>query len=177
MRIRNGSGNGRNVRIVAGAAAVVAVLAVGGCSSDDAKDGTDGTAGKDKASDGGSSSSAAPDGGSSGSAGSAKDAEGIWSATTGGQAVVLVIGGEQASLSSGDGHLCSGTVTAAGKPTLDLKCADGNTDRTTGAIESNDGKTMKVSWKAGTTDTFTKSADGKLPTGLPTGLPSGLPTN
>ncbi|MEV3856859.1 hypothetical protein AB0J38_21320 [Streptomyces sp. NPDC050095] len=164
----------RNIRAIAGAAAVVAALAVSGCSSDDG--------GKDKASDSGSSgSSQAPDGsassgsGDSGSAGSVKDTEGIWSATTSGQPVVLVIGGKQASLSSA-GHLCTGTLADTGKPMLTLTCADGNNDRTMGAVESNDGTTMKVSWDAGTTDTFTKSKDGNLPTGLPTGLPSGLPT-
>ncbi|MFI0238154.1 hypothetical protein [Streptomyces sp. NPDC016845] len=163
-------------RIVAGVAVVVAALAVTGCSSDD------GDGGKDESAP---TSSAAPDGGSSsgsssdapsGSAGSAKDTEGIWSATTDGKAVVLVVGGEQAALSTGDGHLCNGTVSGTGTPTLDLKCADGNTDRTTGTIESNDGSTMKVSWKTGAEDTFTKSTDGKLPTGLPTSLPSGPQT-
>ncbi|MFJ9040917.1 hypothetical protein ACIRF8_30630 [Streptomyces sp. NPDC102406] len=166
MRIRK--------QAVAGVAAVVAALAVAGCSGD-------GGGGKDKTSDGGSSSSAAPDGGSpsgtpTGSSGSAGNIEGIWSATTGGQAVVLVVGGKQASLSTGDGHLCTGTVTSGGKPTLTLKCADGNNDRTTGSVESHDGTTMKVSWDAGADDTFTRSTDGKLPSGLPTGLPSGLPT-
>ncbi|NEB79630.1 hypothetical protein G3I40_31080 [Streptomyces sp. SID14478] len=157
------------MRVVAGAAAVVAALAVAGCSSDDGGDKD-----KDKASDSGAPSSSAPDGGSSsgGSAGSAKDAEGIWSATTDGQAVVLVVGGKQASLSTADGHLCTGAVSDTGKPVLTLKCADGNTDRTTGSVESNDGKTMKVSWDGGASDTFTKSADGKLPTGLPSGLPT-----
>ncbi|WP_372349991.1 hypothetical protein [Streptomyces sp. KL116D] len=159
----------RNVRVVAGAAAVVAALAVTGCSSDDG--GKD--KGKDKASDG-SSSSAAPDGGASsgGSTGSAKDAEGIWSATTDGKPVVLVVGGKQASLSTGDGHLCVGALADMGKPMLNLKCADGSTDRTMGAIESNDGTTMKVSWDAGARDTFTKSKDGKLPEGLPSGMPT-----
>jgi hypothetical protein len=175
VRIRN--------RVVAGVAVVVAALAVTGCSSDDGDGGKE----KDKASDGGSSSSASPGGGSpsgsagadgsAGSAGSAKDTEGIWSATTGGQAVVLVVGGQQASLSTGDGHLCTGTVSGTGKPALSLKCADGNTDRTAGTVRSNDGTTMKVSWGAGADDTFTKAADGKLPSGLPTGLPSGLPTS
>ncbi|MFJ8826238.1 hypothetical protein ACIREE_31280 [Streptomyces sp. NPDC102467] len=163
----------RTVRGIAGAAAVAAALVVTGCSSDDS--GKD--KGADQASDSSSSSAATDGGASSGSAGSAKDTEGIWSATTDGQAVVLVVGGKQASLSTGDGHLCTGTVTESGKPTLDLKCADGNNDRTAGSVESNDGKTMKVSWGAGAADTFTKSADGKLPTGLPTGLPSGMPTN
>ncbi|MEU6390099.1 hypothetical protein [Streptomyces sp. NPDC046939] len=156
-------------RVVAGVAVAAAALAVTGCSSDD----SDG--GKDK---GASTSSAAPDSGASSSApsGSARDTEGVWSATTDGKAVVLVVGGEQVALSTGDGHLCNGTVSGTGKPTLDLKCADGSTDRTKGTIESNDGSTMKVSWGAGATDTFTKSKDGNLPTGLPTSLPSGLPT-
>ncbi|WP_338698883.1 hypothetical protein V2W30_21715 [Streptomyces sp. Q6] len=165
----------RNVRVVAGVAALVAALAVSGCSGDDGGgDGDSGGGGQDTAS--ASASSAAPDGGSAGSAGSAKDAEGIWSATTDGQAVVLVIGGKQASLSTGDGHLCTGGVADTGKLTLNLKCADGDTDRGTGTIESNDGTKMTVSWDAGAKDTFTKSKDGKLPTDLPTGLPSGLPT-
>ncbi|MZD09069.1 hypothetical protein GTW43_28915 [Streptomyces sp. SID5785] len=165
----------RNVRIAAGAAALVAALAVTGCSSDSDDGGK-----KDSGAGGGSTASSAPDdggssdgsSGSSGSSGSTKDAEGIWSATTGGQPVVLVIGAKQASLSTGDGHLCTGTVADGGKPTLLLKCADGSTDRTTGAIESNDGSTMKVSWDGGTNDAFTKSKDGKLPDGLPSGLPS-----
>ncbi|MET9493559.1 hypothetical protein [Streptomyces sp. NPDC006552] len=158
-----------------GAAAVVAALAVTGCSGDDGNDTA--SDGPSSAASGGASSGADDSGAAgSGSPGSAKDSEGIWSATTGGQAVVLVVGGAQASLSTGDGHLCTGTVTGAQKPALDLKCADGNTDRTVGTVESNDGTTMKVTWKAGTADTFTKSADGKLPTGLPTGLPSGMPT-
>ncbi|MER5951692.1 hypothetical protein ABT127_37205 [Streptomyces sp. NPDC001904] len=165
----------RNVRIVVGAAAAVAALAVSGCSGDDG--------GSDKGA--GASSSAAPDASASDSAsgsgsdsgsGSAKDAVGIWSATTDGKPVVLVIGGRQASLSTGDGHLCTGTVTGSGTRTLSLTCADGSTDRTAGTIESNDGSTMKVSWKAGTQDTFKKSANGQLPTDLPTSLPSGLPT-
>ncbi|WP_223206083.1 hypothetical protein [Streptomyces xanthii] len=159
----------RNVRIVAGAAAVVAALAVTGCSSDS------GGGKKDRGSDSGSSSSAdgGSTGGSSGSAGSVKDTEGIWSATSGGQPVVLVVGGKQASLSTGDGHLCSGTVSDGAAPTFVLKCADGSTDRTTGKVESNDGKSMQVSWDGGKTDAFTKSEDGKLPTGLPSGLPTG----
>ncbi|RAJ88430.1 MULTISPECIES: hypothetical protein [unclassified Streptomyces] len=162
----------RNVRIAAGAAAAVAALAVSGCSGDDG--------GSDKGA-AGSSSAAAPTAGSSDGAsgsdsgsGSSKDPVGIWSATTDGKPVVLVIGGQQASLSTGDGHLCTGTL--AGEETLSLRCADGDTTRTAGTIESNDGSTMKVSWKAGAQDTFKKSANGQLPTDLPTSLPSGLPT-
>nr|WP_237551478.1 hypothetical protein [Streptomyces sp. SID8367] len=147
-------------------------MAVSGCSGDDG--------GSDKGA-AGSSSAAAPTAGSSDGAsgsdsgsGSSKDPVGIWSATTDGKPVVLVIGGQQASLSTGDGHLCTGTL--AGEETLSLRCADGDTTRTAGTIESNDGSTMKVSWKAGAQDTFKKSANGQLPTDLPTSLPSGLPT-
>ena len=157
----------RNVRIVAGVAAVAAALAVTGCSSDSGDGGGKKDRGSSSSTDGGST------GGSAGSAGSAQDAEGIWSATSGGQPVVLVVGGKQASLSTGDGHLCSGTVSDGGTPTFVLKCADGNTDRTTGKVESNDGTTMQVSWDGGKTDMFKKSKDGNLPTGLPSGLPTG----
>ncbi|MEU6845673.1 hypothetical protein ABZ930_27750 [Streptomyces sp. NPDC046716] len=165
----------RNVRIAVGAAAAVAALAVSGCSGDDG--GSDkGAAGSSSAAtpDAGSSDGSSDSGSGSGSgSGSSKDPVGIWSATTDGKPVVLVIGGEQASLSTGDGHLCTGTVTGSA---LSLTCADGDTARSAGTIESNDGSTMKVSWKAGAQDTFKKSANGQLPTDLPTTLPSGLPT-
>ncbi|MCX3063234.1 hypothetical protein [Streptomyces beihaiensis] len=160
----------RNKHVWVVTAAAVAALAVTGCSSangggNGGNDGND----KGKPSDGASS----PSGSSGGSAGSVKDAEGIWSATTGGRPVVLVVGGKQASLSTGDGHLCSGAVADAGKPTISLTCADGDTTRSLGTVASNDGTTMKVAWDGGTTDTFTKSENGKLPN-LPSALPSGL---
>ncbi|MFI5662751.1 hypothetical protein [Streptomyces sp. NPDC051684] len=101
-----------------------------------------------------------------------KDAEGVWKASGGGKPVVLVVGAQQAALTTADGHLCTGTLTGAGKPTLSLRCADGNTDRTKGAVESNDGSTMRIAWDAGRQDTFKKAKDGELPTGLPSGLPT-----
>ncbi|MFD7295654.1 hypothetical protein ACFV9W_20400 [Streptomyces sp. NPDC059897] len=101
-----------------------------------------------------------------------KDAEGVWKASGGGKPVVLVVGAKQAALTTADGHLCTGTLAGDGKPTLTLRCADGNTDRTKGAVESNDGGTMRVSWDGGTKDTFKKAKDGELPTGLPSGLPT-----
>ncbi|WP_394431919.1 hypothetical protein [Streptomyces sp. SGAir0957] len=164
MRIRK--------RIVAGVAVAVAALAVTGCSSDDGDGGKDEGAATSSAAPDGGASSGAPSG-SAGTAGSAGSTEGIWSATTDGKAVVLVVGDGQVALSTGDGHLCNGTVSGTGKPVIDLTCADGSTDRAKGTIASNDGSTMKVSWKDGTEDTFTKSTDGKLPTGLPSGLPTG----
>ncbi|MFJ4713232.1 hypothetical protein [Streptomyces sp. NPDC088785] len=161
----------RNVRIAVGTAAVAAALAVSGCSGDGG-DGA-GRSGAGATASSSASASAAPEGSAGSGSGSAEDAVGIWSATTDGQAVVLVIGGRQASLSTGDGHLCTGTVTGTGERTLTLKCADGNTDRTAGTVESNDGSTMRVSWKAGARDTFKRSTNGKLPTGLPSGVPTG----
>ncbi|MHC5263073.1 hypothetical protein ACYSUO_34765 [Streptomyces sp. UC4497] len=170
----------RTVRFGVGAAAVVAVLALGGCSGGGDDDGGGGkAAGSDdpskSASSGGSSPSDGPSSGSpsagSGSS-SVKDAEGIWKASTGGKPVVLVVGAKQAALTTSDGHLCTGTLAGSGKPTLTLRCADGNTDRTKGTVESNDGSTMRVSWDAGQSDTFKKSKDGELPTSLPSGLPT-----
>ncbi|MHB9753058.1 hypothetical protein ACYBSK_01565 [Streptomyces sp. BYX5S] len=174
----------RTVRGGVGAvAAVLAVLVVGGCGGDDGGgDEKDAAAGGSSASASASASapaSASPgeeasgDGASAGAgAGSVKDAQGIWSATSDGKPVVLVVGDKQAALTTGDGHLCTGTLTGADKPALTLKCADGNTDRTAGSVESNDGSTMRVSWKTGEQDTFKKTKGGELPTALPSGLPT-----
>ncbi|MET8474371.1 hypothetical protein ABZY90_11370 [Streptomyces sp. NPDC006422] len=175
---------GRTVRGVVGAAAVVAALAVSGCSGGGGD--SDGGGGKE------TSSSAAPDGGSSSGAGSdsgsgsdsdsdsgneagagtAKDAEGIWKASTDGKPVVLVVGARQAALTTADGHLCTGTLSGSDQPKLSLKCADGDTERTAGEVESNDGGTMRIAWDAGKKDTFKKSKGDKLPTDLPSGLPT-----
>jgi len=89
---------------------------------------------------------------------------------TDGKPVALSITGKTAAVLA-DGHACTGEVADHGKPMLTLKCADGNTDRTMGAVESNDGTTMVVSWDAGKRDTLTKTDPGKLPD-----LPSGIPT-
>lgn len=65
-----------------------------------------------------------------------------------------------------DSHVCSGTAKDMGKPMLALTCADGNTDRTMGAIESNDGRTVVVSWDGGTKDKLAKTDADSLE-GLP----------
>lgn len=166
----------RNVRVAVGALTVVAVLAVGGCSGggDDegkAKDQSKGTP-SEASSPAESGSDSGSDSDSSSGPGSVKDAEGVWKASDSGKPVVLVVGAKQAALTTADGHLCTGTLTGAGKPTLALRCADGNTDRTKGAVESNDGSTMRIAWDAGKQDTFKKAKDGELPTGLPSGLPT-----
>ncbi|MFK8912485.1 hypothetical protein [Streptomyces sp. YS-3] len=163
----------RHVRDGAGAVALAACLALAGCSSSDSGDKP-----KDKSPDGGGqSASATPTGGSgNGSSGgkvAAKDIAGAWAAVLQGKPTALVISGTTVAL--GGEHTCSGTVNDNGMAMIELKCADGNTDRVAGMPSlSKDGKTLTVKWEGGKSDTFTKSElDGKLPAGIPT---AGLPT-
>lgn len=153
----------KRVRTSVAAAGLVAAaaLVLAGCGSDGGDD-----AGKAKA-------STAPTnaGGDAGTGGDSGNIEGAWAGVTEGKAVSLAVTGTKAVLLA-DGHACTGEVSDMGKQMLSLKCADGNTDRTMGSIESNDGKTLVISWGAGAKDTLTKSAAGKLPTGLPTGIPT-----
>ncbi|WP_260848623.1 hypothetical protein [Streptomyces sp. SLBN-118] len=146
------------------AAGLVAALALTGCGSSDSDDAGKGT----------TSATPTEAGGDSGSASGSID--GAWSGVTDGKAVALSVSGKTAAV-VGDGHVCTGEVTDhGGKPMLSLKCADGNTDRTMGSIESNDGSKLVISWDGGAKDTLSKTAPGKLPEGLPTGLPTGIPT-
>ncbi|MFF0062757.1 hypothetical protein ACFYRC_14610 [Streptomyces sp. NPDC005279] len=147
-------------RSVAAAGLVAAAaLVLSGCGSDGGDD-----AGKEKA------STAPTEAGGDAGAGSG-NIEGAWAGVNEGKAVSLAVTGTKAVLLA-DGHACTGEVSDMGKQMLSLKCADGNTDRTMGSIESNDGKTLVISWDAGAKDTLIKSAAGKLPTGLPTGIPT-----
>ncbi|MFD9219901.1 hypothetical protein ACFWDI_07715 [Streptomyces sp. NPDC060064] len=146
------------VRRSVAAAGLVAALALTGCGSSD-------DAAKDKP-----STTPTQAGGGGGDAASG-NIEGAWAGVTESKAVSLAVTGTKAVLLA-DGHACTGEVSDMGKQMLSLKCADGNTDRTMGTIESNDGKTLVISWDAGAKDTLTKSAAGKLPTGLPTGIPT-----
>ena len=156
------------VRTSVAAAGLVAVLALTGCSSD--SDGG-GDAGKD------TSSSAPTEAGSTGGGGSGEDAkgeslEGTWAGTTDGKIVALSVTGTTAGVIA-DGHACTGTLQDHdGEQMLSLKCADGSKDRTMGSIESNDGKTLVVSWEGGAKDTLKKSDPGAMPSGLPEGLPT-----
>lgn len=151
----------------------LACLALAGCSSSDGGDKP-----KDK-STGGTGQSASPGAsggsgnGSSGGTVAAKDIAGAWAAVLKGRPTALVISGTTVAL--GGEHTCSGTVSDNGMAMIELKCADGNTDRAAGMPSlSADRKSLTVKWEGGTTDTFTKSElDGKLPTGVPT---AGLPT-
>ncbi|MFF3288927.1 hypothetical protein [Streptomyces sp. NPDC003023] len=150
------------VRTAAVAAGFFAALALTGCGSGESDD-----AGKDAK----ASASPAETGGDTGGEGRSRDIEGTWTGTSEGKPVALSVTGGNAALVA-DGHACTGEVQDMGKQMLSLKCADGNTDRTMGSIESNDGTTLVISWDAGKKDTLKKSEDGELPDGLPTGLPT-----
>ena len=154
-------------------AALVAALALTACGSDDKGD-----SGKDAGAGSGSQEqeSAAPGAGSEDSdSGDAGDAgagalEGTWAGLSEGKAVALSVASGKVALVA-DQHVCQGEAKDMGKVMLSLTCADGNTDRTAGMVESNDGKTIVISWDAGADDTLTKTDPGKMPTGLP-----GMPT-
>lgn len=138
---------------------LLTALALTGCSSDGDKDSADKgtTPSTAPSSAGDASSGTGSDGGGGDSAGDLKALEGAWAGQTGGKAVVLSVASGKAVVVA-DSHVCTGTAKAmGGKPMLDLKCADGDTARTMGAIESNDGKTVVVSWDGGAKDTLAKT--------------------
>lgn len=149
------------VRVAAAAAGLVVALALTGCGSGD--DGGD--QGKASA----SPTESAGQGGDE--AQKPRDVEGTWAGVTDAKPVVLSVKDGKAALLA-DGHACTGAVEDHGGQMLSLMCADGNTDRTMGAIESNDGTTLVVSWDAGKKDTLKKSDGASLPEGLPTALPT-----
>jgi hypothetical protein len=145
----------KGVRTSVAAAGLVAALALTGCGSGGSDDSEKGKA------------AATPTAGQD-----AGTIEGAWSGKTdGGKTVDLAITSKKVVLLA-DGHACSGEVADMGKPMLQLQCADGNTDRTMGTIESHDGKTLVISWDAGAKDTLTRTVAGELPKGLPTGIPT-----
>ncbi|MEV4880823.1 hypothetical protein [Streptomyces cyaneofuscatus] len=148
-------------------AALAASLALTACGSDD-------DAGKGSGSDAGSS--AAPgDGQGSGDAGAdAAALEGTWVELTDSKNVTVSIAAGKVALVA-DQAVCQGDVKDMGEVMLALKCTGGADDRTMGAIESNDGKKLVLSWGGGLKDTLSKAAPGKLPTDLPS-LPSDLPS-
>ncbi|MFI1227072.1 MULTISPECIES: hypothetical protein [unclassified Streptomyces] len=146
--------------VVAGLAVSLALTA---CGSDE-----DG--GKDSAPD--STAGATPGGG--GDEGSGESAgtdaaalEGTWVGLTDGKNVTVSVAARKVALVA-DQSVCQGDVKdMGGEPMLALKCTGGGTDRTMGAIESNDGTELVLSWDGGVKDTLTKADPGKLPTGMP----------
>ncbi|MFJ2743531.1 hypothetical protein ACIO3O_28205 [Streptomyces sp. NPDC087440] len=164
------------VRTAAGTAALAAVLLLTGCSSDSGKG--DGAADKGKAPSGAPSTGTGDSAGTStpppGDAG-AGSVDGEWAATKDGKMVALSIHDGMAGI-AGE-NMCTGTVARQGTVTLNLKCANGNTDRAKGTVTPGaDGKTLTVKWEgSGIEDTFTKAPSGGLPSDIPTKLPSDLP--
>lgn len=157
------------------ATGLLTAFALTGCGGDSDKGGADSGSGSTVTpTPAGSAGGAGEDSGSGadGATGGLKALEGAWAGQTDGKAVVLSVASGKAVIVA-DSHVCSGTAKDMGKPMLALTCADGNTDRTMGAIESNDGKTVVVSWDGGAKDTLAKTDADSLE-GLPD-LPD-LPT-
>ncbi|MFF7793137.1 hypothetical protein [Streptomyces sp. NPDC007991] len=160
------------VRVAAAAAGLAGVLVLSACSGD-------GGSGDDSASSPAPSATASAgtggdsgSGSDTGSGGSAAGAlAGSWLATTGGKAVALVITGKQAALFATGGSVCTGTAgEQSGTRMIRMKCTDGSKDRTTGRVDSVNGRSLKVTWEGGIgAETYQKAEGGKLPTGLPTG--------
>lgn len=157
------------MRTSVAAAGLVVALTLTGCGGSDSGDDS---SSKDKGSstpapsepDTGDGESTPADGASAGGL------EGTWAGTTGGKAVALSVKEGKAALIA-DEHICQGDIEdMGGEPMLSLKCADGNTDRTMGSIDSNDGKTLVLSWEGGAKDRLAKTEPGKLPGGLPTDI-------
>lgn len=149
---------------------LVGALALTACTDDG---GSDDGAGKDDTSSAAPSASASAEtgGGTGGSpSATASEIEGSWLATTGGDAVALMVTGDKAALFATGGTVCSGTAGEdAGTRTIRLKCTDGSEDRATGTVESVDGTSLTVKWQGALgTETYTKSEGGSLPPGLPT---------
>ncbi|MDX3607656.1 MULTISPECIES: hypothetical protein [unclassified Streptomyces] len=143
-------------------AALAASVALTACGSDGPK----------KESDADAPASATPgtgeDSGESG--GSAVDTaalEGTWVGLTDGKNVTVSIASSKVALVA-DQSVCQGDVKdMGGEPMLALKCTDGGTERTMGAIDSVDGSKLVVSWDGGAKDTLAKAEAGKLPSGMP----------
>ncbi|MFJ4922298.1 hypothetical protein [Streptomyces sp. NPDC088725] len=167
------------VKASVAAAGLAAALALTGCGGGDSgNDGAD-KAGSSAAADTspGTAADATPSAGAPASGSGpvsetaeAKRIEGAWKGLTDGGTVALSVLEGKAVLIA-DQHVCSGSVQDMGEPMLVLTCSDGNTDRAMGAIESNDGKTLVLSWGA-KKDTLKKADPAKLPGGLPTNFPS-----
>ncbi|MFJ6516391.1 hypothetical protein ACIQMO_34020 [Streptomyces sp. NPDC091406] len=146
-------------------AALAASFALTACGSDDAaKDsGTDASASATPGAGGGEDSGESAGGRNV----DAAALEGTWVGLTDGKNVTVSIAARQVALVA-DQSVCQGEVKdMGGEPMLALKCTDGGTDRTMGAIDSVDGSKLVVSWDGGAKDTLAKAEAGKLPSGMP----------
>lgn len=166
----------RSLRAAAVALGLAGALALTACSDDggsgDGSNGSSGSSGGDTSSSADPGASAGTDagGGTGGSPSAGDGLEGSWLATTGGQAVALIVTGDKAGLFATGGTVCSGTAAeATGARTIRLKCTDGSDDRATGKVASVDGTSLTVTWEGGLgEETFTRSEGGSMPPGLPT---------
>ncbi|GAA4907117.1 hypothetical protein ACFPM3_13450 [Streptomyces coeruleoprunus] len=153
---------------VLAAVAVASALALTACGSG-------------KGDEPGKGASAAPSGGASAPAGghgagsTLASVEGSWSGMTDGKLVNLTVSASGQAVLITEAHVCQGTAKEAGHVTLALTCKDGSTDRTTGTVESADGKQLVVAWDGGKKDTLAKTS-APMPTDLPSVLPSGMPS-
>ncbi|PJN26431.1 hypothetical protein CG717_28915 [Streptomyces sp. CB02613] len=145
-------------------AALAASFALTACGSDDAQ--------KDSGADAPASATPGAGGGegSGESGGGSVDAaalEGTWVGLTDGKNVTVSIAARKVALVA-DKSVCQGDAKdMGGEPMLALKCTDGGTERTMGAIDSVDGSKLVVSWDGGAKDTLAKAEAGKLPSGMP----------
>ncbi|MFD0021856.1 hypothetical protein [Streptomyces sp. NPDC058382] len=149
------------------ATGLLTALALTGCGSDGDKASSDKDSGSASAppAGGGDASDSSTGGGDGASTGGIKALEGAWAGQSDGKAVVLSVASGKAVVVA-DSHVCSGSAKGTDKVTLELKCADGDTARTAGSIESNDGKTVVVAWDGGGKDTLAKTDADSLE-GLP----------
>lgn len=136
------------------------------------------------------SSSPSPSPSPSASASAARgELDGSWLATSGGQAVVLVLNGDEAGLFASRGTVCGGRVTeVSGRPAIRLLCGgeggkngenaqggEGGRDRErgTGTVDSVTADSLKVTWEGSVgVETFTRAEGGTLPSGVPSGVPT-----
>ncbi|MEU5657879.1 hypothetical protein ABZ802_20035 [Streptomyces sp. NPDC047737] len=147
------------------AAALVAALTLSACSSGD-----EDSSGVTPSAGSASARSTAPTDDGAATAETAEAAaalEGTWTGGTRSDPVALSVTSGKVALIA-DRHVCQGEVKHTGEVELALTCLDGDTDRTSGTVTSNDGEKLVVSWEAGAEDTLAKTAAGTLSPGPPT---------
>ncbi|MFJ4972938.1 hypothetical protein [Streptomyces sp. NPDC088755] len=143
----------------AAVAALAAALALTACGGDD-------DTGRGSGADTGASTAPGGDGASGSGEADAAALEGTWVGLTDGKNVTVSITAGKVALVA-DQAVCQGDVRDMGEVMLALKCTGGATDRTMGAIGSNDGKKLVLSWDGGVEDTLSRADPGKLPSDLP----------
>ncbi|UUN31319.1 hypothetical protein KK483_19750 [Streptomyces sp. FIT100] len=170
---------------VVAAAGLASALALTGCSSGSGDDTADQGKGRERSgatatptpTPSGSGSDGAGSGSGSGSGDpSGGGLEGTWAGLSDSKVIALSVKDGQATLVAGQ-HVCNGTVQRAGAVTLALKCADGDTERTSGTVDSNNGTKVVVSWSTGPKDTLTKTEPGGFTLDVPTQAPTTGPTS